>query len=138
MKTIASLIRLHKWELEQKRRELVFLQGEENSIIKEKNQLENNLKNEQKFIANDIDLLRLYGNYAQYIIQEREKLESELKLINKKMIESRIKVGEAYQDLKKYEIFLNNLEEKMNKKLQNIENIEADEISIEMFRRSQA
>tara|TARA_B100000686_G_C16284729_1_gene710627 strand:- start:67 stop:483 length:417 start_codon:yes stop_codon:yes gene_type:complete len=138
MKAITSLIRLHKWELEQKRRELVFLQGEEISIIKEKKDLENQLKKEQKFIANDIDLLRLYGNYAQYIIQEREKLDSDLKLIDKKLIEARIKVGEAYQDLKKYEIFLADLKEKIKKKIQDIENIEADEISIEIYRRSQA
>ena len=136
MRAITSLIRLHKWELEQKRRELVFLQGEEASIIEKKNQLEYGLKKEQELIANDVELLRLYGNYAQCIIQERENLESELKSINEKLLESRIKVGQAYQDLRKYEIVLSDLEVKEKRDLQGAENKEVDEISIEIFRRS--
>lgn len=104
MKKIKSLIRLHKFELDEKRRALRALEEAMGKMLQARINLDHELVAEQKTAAQSLELGFTYSGYAKKFIARREKLEEEMANLKVEIEKAEIIVGMAYQELKKYEI----------------------------------
>lgn len=136
---IKNLIRLHEWNVDEKRRklgELLRLQGE---LEDQMNQLEKDLVREQKAAAADPALAGLtYGEYAKQVIQRRENLQGSIDQMEFVIGHAQEELSEAYRELKKYEIVDRNRQRRYEEQQSRREQSMLDEIALNQHRRKTA
>lgn len=136
---IKSLIRLHEWNVDEKRRkmgELLRLQGELEDQV---TQLEEDLVREQKAAAADPALAGLtYGAYAKQVIQRRENLKDSIDQMEFVIGHAQDELSEAYRELKKYEIVDRNRQRRYELQQNRREQSMLDEIALNQHRRKKA
>ncbi|MGE0251449.1 MAG: flagellar FliJ family protein [Dongiaceae bacterium] len=127
MKKIGTLIRLHKLELDEKRRRLRGLEEELAALKAARKNLDIELKNEQKTAGSDVSYSVTYAGYAKRFMQRREELEAALEVKAVEVDVAAEFVREAFQELKKYEITAGRQKAKAKKERETIEQNELDE-----------
>ena len=133
---IKNLIRLHEWNVDEKRRklgELLRLQGELEDQMK---QLEADLIEQQKAAAADPTLAGLtYGAFAKRVIQRRENLQDSIDQMEFVIGHAQDELSDAYQELKKYETVESNRQRRFEREQNRREQIMLDEIALNQHRR---
>lgn len=133
---IKNLIRLHEWNVDEKRRklgELLRLQGELEDQMK---QLEADLIEQQKAAAADPTLAGLtYGAFAKQVIQRRENLQDSIDQMEFVIGHAQDELSNAYQELKKYETVESNRQRRFEREQNRREQIMLDEIALNQHRR---
>ncbi len=135
MNGITNLIRIHKWQLDEKRRAIAdmehLLAGFQDQLAK----LDREQEMELRVAGQNEETRFAYVNYAKAAGIRRENLVASITEAEQRIAESQEEVAEIYQDLKKYEISeetrLRLLHEQQKKRLQQ----EMDALSIDMHRR---
>jgi hypothetical protein len=115
MKPLKTLIKLHKSNLDEKRKQKANLENQKGQLSDLVLKLKTDLINEQKFCTENIDLIESYNNYADYnrnrqaaIITEIEKLDKSIDILTEEIFNE-------FTELKKYEIALQNQMKKLAK-----------------------
>ncbi len=136
---IKNLIRLHEWNVDEKRRklgELLRLQGELEDQMK---QLEEDLVRQQRAAAADPTLAGLtYGAFAEQAIKRRENLQDSIDQMEFVIGHAQDELSGAYQELKKYEIVERNRQRRYELEQARREQIMLDEIALNQHRRKRA
>ncbi len=135
MNGINNLIRIHKWQLDEKRRAISdmehLLAGFQDQLAK----LDREQQMELRVAGQNEETRFAYVNYAKAAGVRRENLVASITDAEQRIAEAQEEVAEIYQDLKKYEISeetrLRLLQEQQKKRLQQ----EMDALSIDMHRR---
>lgn len=135
MKGLPTLIRVRKWELEEKRRRLTDLEGLADQLDGMISRLEEEVRLEQEIARGNEEVTYSYGSYAQTTIDRRRKLEASLDDVKKQIEAAKEEVTSAYQELKKYEVAQTNRRRRAKDEVSRKEQIGLDEISVEQFRR---
>ena len=104
MNVIEKLIRFHKFDLDEKRRNLRDLEEKEASVQQAIDNLDEEIQVEQSFSRGQSDFAPYYGGYASRTKSRRETLEAELAQAHQKVETSREEVIQAFEDVKRYEI----------------------------------
>jgi len=133
---IKNLIRLHEWNVDEKRRklgELLRLQGELEDQIA---QLEADLLLQQKAAAANPTLAGItYGAFAQQVILRRENLQDSVRQMEIVIGHAQDELSDAYQELKKYEIVDRNRQRRYELEQSRREQVMLDEIASNQHRR---
>ena len=133
-KDIHSLIRLHDWQVDEKRRALAELLGAISALEGQARKLESDLISEQKAAADQPDESGLYyGNYAEVVILRREELTGAIAEVEKQILDARDILSEAYRELKKYEVVQENRDARDHAETERREQIVLDELGIQAF-----
>ena len=104
MKGLSALIRLHRWQLDEKRREVAELERFEDQLLGSARRLEDELAAEQQFAQKaDVGALS-YGGFALGVIERRKRIAASLADIRQKIDAKTDEVAEAFRELKRYEI----------------------------------
>jgi flagellar protein FliJ len=132
MRGLSSLIRLHRWRLDEKRRELAALEQLAADLRAQLGQLEVDVKTEQEAARTTESGAFAYAGYAQGVIDRRAKLSASLK-----EVEGRIKlqddsVKETFRELKRYEITMAERKKRARHESDRREQAAADETSLKM------
>ncbi|MBL6934206.1 MAG: flagellar FliJ family protein [Alphaproteobacteria bacterium] len=135
MKGLLNLIRVHRWRLDEKRRELVELELLAEDLVNQGRQLEINLKDEQALARTDVESGFTYGGYARSVIERREKLADSLDQIGERISTANDEVQELFREVKSYEILQETSERKAEEKEARMEQETLDELGGEVFRR---
>ena len=128
-KGLATLIRVNKWGVDEKRRELGVrlkeLESLENALVN----LAEELKHEQH-TANQFPETAgfFYGNYADAVIQRRTELQNSIAAKEEEISIAREQLGEAYRSLKKYEVVYQNQQRQAANDLARMDQLELDEL----------
>lgn len=138
MKALASLIRLHRFHLEEKRRTLGGLEGLMADLVRRLAQLEDEVLREQRQAASSSIGNFIYGAYARNVIQRRETLKKSMTALQLEIDTARQAVAAAFQEVKRYEIAKERMDEREREEASRREQIEQDDLAIEMFRRKEA
>ncbi len=100
-----SLIRLHEWRVDEKRRTLGDLLRVVGDLETRARRLEEDLANEQGVArASPDEAGFMYGHYARAVILQRERIAESIAATERKIAAAREALNEAYRDLKKYEL----------------------------------
>ncbi len=137
-KTLANLIRLHKYRVDEKRRILGQLYGELHDLEQKLQDLENQLIEEQQIAKSAPDqALFSYGRFHQRAMGIREQLQQVIAAKEQEVEIARDDVNEAFRELKVYEEAEKNRIKREEEERTRKENIEMDEIAMNLHRRNQ-
>jgi flagellar FliJ protein len=135
-KGLKTLIRLSKWNVDEKQRVLVALQGREDEILSWIRQSEEQLKEEQRIAAEDSTGIGFaYGNFASAWINRREQLFAMLEMVRAEIIRARDQLAEAFSELKTYEITQRERERRAQAERDKKEQAFLDEVGLNIHRR---
>ena len=135
MKALKSMIRLERWELEERRRELLRIQSQVSSVETAREELDSEVVQQQAAITDDMEMIFAYGNYAQGVLWRRDQLAKEMEKLEPVVLESRDKVASAYQSVRRYEIILEGKQKREAEESQRQEQRNIDDISMDIYRR---
>ena len=138
MRTLSTLIRMHRFQLDEKRRALTDLENLRSDLIGQRDKMEAELKAEQE-IAKKVEVGAFaYAGFARGVIARREKLAGSLAEIDARIEDARQDVAAAFQDLKRHEIALAQRKRRQREEADRREQIALDEVSLDMHRRRTA
>jgi flagellar export protein FliJ len=103
MSRLQSIIRVRKWELDEKRRELVALEEERAAIVQQMDDLSIEVSEQQNAAALEVGPSSL-GAYMSGVRYKMAAFEAAIMEKDKKIEERRDEVTEAFRELKTYEI----------------------------------
>ena len=132
---LRSLIRLHEWHVDQKRRELGQLLQQVVDLETLARDLEGELKAEQTAASGDpTEGGFLFGNYSRHVIERREELAQSLAKVEDAVAVVREALRDAHRELKKYEIVKENRDLEEARELDRKEQIVLDELGVQAYR----
>ncbi len=136
MSALDSLIRLHRWQVDEQRRRVAELEQLANKLRDDLRRLEAEQASEQEFAERSSEITYGYGSYAGALVERRRKLTQSLADAEQKTLRAREVLAETYQEAKRYEIA--SARRLLNQRLQaeRIEQRSMDELAIDIHRRS--
>lgn len=135
-KGLHTLIRVRKWEVDEKQRAVGLLLRDEEKIIEFQAGLDRELEEEKALVSQSAANER--GTFEPYIRrwrQRRNNLDAALILIRRKIEEAREELAEAYRRLKTFEITQDQRDTAEEKEENRLEQISLDEMGIDLHRR---
>lgn len=135
MNELKTLIRLHRWKLDERRRELAELQALADRLAEERRRLEEEVLAEQAAARASGDAAFGYGNYARGVIDRRRRLEESIAQVERQIAAATEEMAEAFQELKRHEIAQEGRDRREMEKLRRRENAMLDEVAITGFAR---
>lgn len=138
-KTLANLIRLHKFNVDEKRRVLGVLYGELHDLETKLKNLQDQVVEEQRIAQSSPDqAMFAYGRFHQRAMLIRDEIVLAIQAKEEEVEAARLEVNEAFQELKVYEEAENNRLKREAEEQKRKENIEMDEIAMNLYRRVQS
>lgn len=130
-----SLIRLHKWRVDEKRRALGDLLGIVADLEQQARRLEEDLRNEQEVArASPDEAAYLYGNYAHAVILHRERIADSVVATESKIAAARGALNDAYRNLKKFELAQGARHMREARERERTEQMVLDELGVQAYR----
>ncbi len=134
---MTGMIRLHKWQLDEKRRDMAELERMKADLLQNLTDLQNELIREQQKVSESPVVNIGYAAYAQQVMARRVNIVNSMLEIDVSIENMKDQVAEAFKELKKYEVIeQRQLQEELadyNRRQQ----IEQDELAINMHRQRQ-
>lgn len=136
-KGLTGVVRLHKWQVDEKRRQIAELETMRSELVQKLEKLINDLAAEQRQLAtsNVVDIN--YASYASSIMARRENLQSSITEIDVSIENMKDELSEAFKELKKYEIVQERALERERFEEKRREQERLDELSLNMYRAGQ-
>ncbi|HKT17901.1 MAG TPA: flagellar FliJ family protein [Stellaceae bacterium] len=104
MSTLDSLIRLHRWQVDEQRRCVADLEQLAEKLRDDLRRLETEQASEQEVVRSAPELASSYGSYAGALAERRRNLLQSLADAERRLGEARESLAAAYQEAKRYEI----------------------------------
>jgi len=137
MRSLANLIRMQKWKLDEQRRVVGDLEELIGNYQTQLQALEDEFAREKLVAAENPDVGAMFSQYAEAARFRKGNLTATIDELQDKLSDERDIMAELFQELKKYEISeetrLRRLKEAEDKRRQE----EMDAFSLEIFRRNQ-
>lgn len=128
-KSLGGLIRLHEWNVDQKRRKLGELLGLVADLEAQAISLEDEVKSEQRAATASPEVAGLlYGNYAMGVIERRRRITESIVKTEDIMVTAREEMREAFIILKKFQTAQENRDKREAEDLNRLEQAILDEI----------
>jgi flagellar export protein FliJ len=136
MSTLDSLIRLHRWQLDERRRRVAELETLAATLRGELDRLEVEQVAEQQAAQNSPEASFAYGSYAGAMVERRRKLKQSLSETEQQAVKAREALAEVFQEVKRYEIA--SAKRILNQRVQadRVQQHDLDEIAIDIHRRA--
>ncbi len=135
MSELQTLVRLHKWKVDEKRRALGELQALADRLAEEKRRLEDEVLAEQAAAKASGEVVFGYGAYAKTVIERRKRLEQSISQVERQIEAATDEMAEAFQELKRYELAQESRDKREREKLRKRENAMLDEVAVTGFAR---
>jgi flagellar export protein FliJ len=134
MSALDSLIRLHRWQVDERRRHLADLEGLAAQLTEERHRLDGEEVREQAAAAAP-EAAFAYAAYARQLIERRRKLAQSEAEVAEQIERSRAALAEAFQEVKRYEITAANRARQQQRREARSEQRALDDLGAEAFRR---
>lgn len=138
MKRFEPLIRLHRWQLNERRRHLAELETAAEATRDRIASLDAMLAAEAREADRDLSQRAAFPAYAEATRGRRAKLVETLDMLTASIAEAREEVTVAFQELKKYELAQEARRRREHEASARRERILLDEMAIEGYRRNRA
>lgn len=135
MTAIDQLVRVHRWNLDEKRQKLAELERLRERLMGSIESLETDLKREKEAAASsDVTSIALPA-FIRATLDRRQKIEESVAEVDRSIDSAREEITEAFQEFKKYETAHGNHQRREAEKQSRREQTAADELSLELHRR---
>jgi flagellar FliJ protein len=135
-KNLNTLIRLHKYRVDEKRRSLGELLGEVASLETRSKNLEHEIIAEQKTASAAPDSVGMfYGAYAKEVVNKRNEILTQISDFEAQITATQEEMRSEYQDLKIFEISQERRDQITALETTKMEQATLDELGLETHRR---
>jgi len=134
MKGLTTLIKLHKRTLDELRRKMSTLENEKDQLQQASLNLRKELENEMQVAKKQAQMSGFFGGFAKRIQKRQEEIAEETRELDKKMAKLNDEIIEAFAELKKIEIALENAKRRAAEEERRKETVLMDEIAGQQFR----
>ena len=138
MADLQPLIRLHKYELDEKRRVLSQYYSDMAMLERKRQALEAAFEAEKEALRQTADVSFTFASYAEKVQREREALLEAEKVLELKIQQAKDSLMESFAELKKYEMTQAERDRIEAEERAFKESVMLDEIALEGFRRKSA
>jgi hypothetical protein len=135
MSTLDSLIRVNRWKLDERRRQVGELERLSERLGNEAIRLERELAGEQKVASSSPEGSYAYAGYARELIVRREKLSASISEVEGQLVVAREALAESFGEAKRYEIAAANRTKRDRVSVERRLRISQDEIALQVYRR---
>lgn len=135
MSELQTLIRLHKWKLDEKRRALAELQAFRERLEDQKSRLEEEIRAEQDKARVSEAGTYGYGHYARAVIERRRRLDESIAEVERQIAAATEEMAVAFQELKRYELAQESRDRREREKQRRKEAAALDEVGLTGFMR---
>jgi flagellar export protein FliJ len=135
MRNRESLIRLHRFQVDEKRRKVAELENMLEEFHARERELEAQVIAEQKKAGISDVAHFAYPMFAKSVIRRRQNILHSIEDIGRQLDAAKEELATAFRELKKYEILEDNRKRKHRKEALRVEQAELDEIAIGIHRR---
>jgi len=136
MSTLESLIRLHRWQVDERRRQVAELESLAEKLRQELARLAEERANEQAAAGASFLARHVYPGYIRHAIERQQTLEQSLAETEAQTVHAREALAEAFEELKRYEIASANRERMRISAAARRERLDTDAVAIDTFRRA--
>jgi len=134
---MTGLIRLHKWQLDEKRRNMGELEKMRSELLHHLQHLQDELAAEKKMAASSPIVSINYVGYAQQVMVRRENIKNSISEVDASIENMKDQVAEAFKELKKYQVVEQREQDRLLADRNLRQQSELDELAINMHRRRQ-
>lgn len=134
---LATLIRLAKLQLDEKRKQLAVLLAKEDEMKAMRAVVLQRLEAESKNSQNALEGGRSHGAFVKASFKKRDEIDAAIVELNKFIQSAREEVRQAFEEMKRYEIAQDQREQKARKEAQRRDTKQLDEVGGELNRRRQ-
>lgn len=138
MSALDSLIRLHRWQVDERRRDVALLEDFAAKLGHQRQKLEAEDERERAVVASAPEAAFTYAAYARGLIERRHKLEQSQQEVAEQIARARDALAEAFQELKRYEVAAANRVKQQERREAKRQQQTMDDLGIEGFRRKKA
>jgi flagellar export protein FliJ len=135
MTALQSLIRLHRWQVDERRRQLAQLEALGEKLRGEQQRLEAEQRSEQTAAEGSPEGAYAYGSYAGALAERRRTLAQSFAEVEQQILKARDALAEAFQEMKRYEITAANRQRQQRAKLARRQQGALDDVAIDNYRR---
>ncbi|TDQ84345.1 hypothetical protein A8950_0896 [Dongia mobilis] len=136
MSGLDQLLRLQKWNLDEKRRQAADLEGLIQRLQGDVARLDAEVAREIEAARNDLQAARVLPPYRAVMASRRERLEQSIADVTIELDRVREEIAETFSDIKKTEQAIQLRQERRRQELARREQIVADEMGLEQHRRN--
>mgnify|MGYP006287392883 FL=1 len=138
MTAFNSLIRITHWHLDEKRQKLAELERLAERLRGDLQRLDEGIAHEQQLAQQDDMARRAYPAFLEAELDRRQRLEKSIADVEQEIEAAREEVGEAFRELKKYELAEDNERQRVRKRRERIEQQRHDELGTQLHHRQNA
>lgn len=135
MSGLQTLIRLHRWRLDEKRRALAELRLLEEQLREQAARLEEEIKIEQRTARERPEAALTYGHFAVQAIARRTRIAESIAQVQQQAVQAEEEMAVAFQEVKRYELAEEDRERRRADDQRRKEAIVLDETAAVGFRR---
>lgn len=138
MKTLQTLIRLHKQQVDERRRYLAELRDHEQRLIEQRRRFEEDAEKERLLAGTSLELARTYPAFAKQVKVRRAELERARLDVQARIAQAEDAVAEAFQELKRFELAEEERQRQEAAEFRRREAMMLDEVASQRFSRAHA
>lgn len=135
MKDLDGLIRMHKWQLDEKRRALAELESFADRLSDEMAKVDRDMEREKLAASASLDPVPGYAAWRDGMIARRKRLEQSMTSVAAQLEAARDDIAGAFQELKKYELARDDRRRRADQRRRRAERQMFDDIALDGFRR---
>lgn len=138
MSTLDTLIRIHRWQLDEHRRRVAELESLAATLRDDVQRLDAEQASEQEVVRRSNGIAYGYGSYTAALIERRQKLVRSLAEAEQRTTTAREALASAFQEAKRYEIAAAKraLHQRMTQ--ERVDQRGTDELAADIHRRSRS
>ena len=136
MTALDSMVRVHRWVLDEKQRKLADLRTLLEKLTLDLRGLDAELEAEREVAGGSDEAGAAYPAYVAAALDRRRKLCETIANLEQETEAAREEVTEAFGELKKYEVASDNRDSRESDKRKRSERINLDELGVSIYRRS--
>ena len=129
MKGLNTLIKLHKRTLDELRRKMAALENQKIQLLQASARLDEELASEIKTASKTPELGQFFGGFSNRIKNRQLDIAREVAKLDKQIEALNSEIRDAFSELKKFEIALENAKLKLKAAQERMLTIEMDEIA---------
>lgn len=135
MKDLGPLIRLHKLQMDEQRRQLTELRTLLERLQEERSRVDTELAEEQRVAAGSIVVSMTFSAYARQMRLRRENLDRSILQAGQRVEDAEEALADAFRELKRYELAQEERDQRRRQERARRETGTFDEISATRFQR---
>jgi flagellar export protein FliJ len=135
MSSLDTLIKLHRWQLDEQRRRVTEFENLADKLRAELQRLDGEKDHEQQVAGGSHEASFTYSGYAKALIDRRAKLNQSIQETEQQVVAARAALADAFAEVKRYEIAAANRLLAKHRGIERLRQQELDEIALAGFRR---